>query len=247
MQNLKPHRLVWRKERKKHETLQTYGGNSHSVAVGCINRVVPQQWRCAAGWTGSNAVKLKTKHEMKMKSIITLAMLLAAAAHADIAVETANCVTNGITSTNIADTNAPKKDWGKYDLTLGGDGFTQVRSGKTGVEVDVGLSTDPFKQFPNLWLEVDQGVSWDSGFSGSTDFTGYWSFDIWKDTVYFNPGWSAGEVYGSGPSYLRTGPVVELQYYITDAVFVYTDINYDAVMSRGDHGLRYSFGMGFEF
>jgi hypothetical protein len=176
--------------------------------------------------------------------IISLALSLAAGAAAQ-----TNTLTNnvGIESTNIASTNTATKDYGKYDLTLGGDGFSDTRSRESGFEIDVSLSTDPFKQAPNLWLGIDQGVGWMPHFNGSTDLSVYWAFNIWNEKIYFNPGWSGGMVYGDGPSALRTGPLAEFQYYVTDSVFTYLDINYDAIKSSGSHGLRYSLGIGFEF
>lgn len=154
-------------------------------------------------------------------------------------------VTNAVVT---IDTNSvEKKDWGKYDVTLGGDATTSVRSGKSTFEVDLSISTNPFRKLPNLWLGMEQSVGFEPSFSGATDASAYWSFGIYHDKVFLNPGWSCGEVYGGGPSYTRTGPIMELQWYAGDDVFIYTDVDYDALQSRGSGGIRYSFGIGMEF
>lgn len=164
--------------------------------------------------------------------------------------------TNGI-GTNLCappaslpatDANAVKKDWGKYDLTIGGDGFTNPHTLKNGFEIDVGLSSNPFKKLSNLWIGIDQAIGREPSLSGSTDLTAYWPVDVYKGSIYINPGWSGGVLYGDGePSIWRTGPIVEGQYYVTDNSFVYTDINYDLLMSKGNGGFRYSIGIGIEW
>ena len=203
---------------------------------------------------------------MKLLSTILGLLILAGGAHAQ---------SNGVppvkdlavtpTPTNTASTNKlealvdgmakaalsvvePKKDYGKYDLTLGGDGFTSPHTLKNGFEFDVSLTTDHFARLTNLWVGLDQGMGWEPSFAGSTDFTSWWPFGVYADKVYFNPGWSAGVTYGEGdPSVFRSGPLVECQYFFWDTTFLYGDINYDLLQSRGNGNFRYSFGFGIEF
>lgn len=181
-----------------------------------------------------------------MKKLITLIAMLTAVASA----KAQTNATQAIVAPDLTLTNAPadtNKNYGKYDFTLGGDGFVNPHSGQSGFQFDIGLSTDPFKKIPALWVGIDQGIAWEPSFSGSTDVSIYYSFDIYKGKVYCNPGWSAGAVYGGDPTQYRSGPLLEFQYYITDSVFIYNDINYDAILSHGQGGLRDSFGLGFEF
>lgn len=139
-----------------------------------------------------------------------------------------------------------EKAYGSYEITLGGSGSTV--SGLSSGGLDVSLSTNPLKSAPSLWFGVNQGVYWEEGFSGSTDFNVNWSWHL-KGDLYLNTGWSAGGEYWSECGFnvnYRTGPEATLQYYFGNA-FVYTGVNYDIGLSNQKNGWRYSFGIGLAF
>jgi hypothetical protein len=142
---------------------------------------------------------------------------------------------------------APAADKTKYDLTLGAAGDVVPKTGENESGFSLSLSADPFKQWRQLWLGGSQSLSW-KPFAGSTDLDAEWQIAVYKDTVYVLPAWSVGCAYGneSGPAW-RTGPELLAQYYTTDHSFIYSQVNYDLLVTRGDHGLRWSIGIGLEF
>lgn len=135
------------------------------------------------------------------------------------------------------------KEFGGYELTLGGGGVSVAGNNSFGL--DVSLSSNPFKQLPSLWLGVAQGVAWEPTFSGSTDLFADWSTHLYKD-LWVNTGWSVGGVYDKSNLVWRTGPEVTFQYYIGDSAFLYSGVNYD-LQTQGKSGFRYSFGIGLSF
>lgn len=183
-----------------------------------------------------------------MKKLIALAVLTVATAFCFNA--QANDATNLVTTVSVTK-DAPTKDYGHYELTLAGGGIATSR-GNTQASVDVSLATDPFAKLPSLWVGAEQSVGWQSSFAGSTDLFADWSFNVYKQKVFINPGWNVGTVYGNNlsPSY-RTGPFVEAEYYITDNVFVIADVYYDISKNThsGDTGngndTRLTFGIGY--
>lgn len=170
-----------------------------------------------------------------MKNNITI-LILALVAAFGLSAQTTNSV---ITTNSVSG-----KSSGGYELTLGGAG-TSV-NGQNEVGADISLSTNPFNSRPEVWLGVSQGVSWSPKFAGSTDLFADWSQNIWREKLYANLGWSGGATYG-GETVWRSGPELTLQYYVSDDAFVYAGVNYDAVVSKGDKGFRYSFGIGLSF
>jgi len=173
-----------------------------------------------------------------MKKLLTILLVA-------VTMLTASAQTN--TLTLAPDATSGKSEAGSYELTLGGGG-TSV-DGENEVGLDFSISTNPFKQAPNLWLGLSQGVAWEPKLSGSTDVNANWSWHLFK-ALYLNTGWSAGVVYSRGDgefdSYWRTGPEATFQYYVGDNAFVYSGVNYD-VITRGESGFRYSFGIGLSF
>jgi hypothetical protein len=168
--------------------------------------------------------------------------------------------TNAITAPKLTleGTNSAvdSKDYNKVDLTLSSAGTSY--GGHNEVGVDVSLSIDPFKQLPSLWVGVSQSLYWQPAFQGSTDVDADWVFDIYKEKLYLNPGWSIGDVYGANSyNLIRTGPEVELQYYVSDDVYLYGCVNYDLLTkdshggwqtdNRDNNGWRWSIGLGWEF
>jgi hypothetical protein len=144
---------------------------------------------------------------------------------------------------------ASGKQAGSWEVTLGGGG-TQINNDST-FGLDISVGTNPFKDRPEVWLGVVQGAYWEPTFAGSTDIYADWSQPILPekldDSLYLNAGWSVGALYDRHTSATwRTGPEASLQWYTSDNAFIYGGVNWDFV-SQGDHGLRYSFGIGLAF
>lgn len=135
-----------------------------------------------------------------------------------------------------------KQNW---ELTLGGGGQS-INGEASSVGVDVGLSTNPFKTLPDLWVGAVQGLYWEPALSGSTDINSNWNFHIYKN-LYLNTGWSVGALYSGGHlDTWRTGPQATFEYYIGENAFVYAGVDYDLWLSNSDaeNGFRWSFGLG---
>ena len=175
---------------------------------------------------------------MKLITItVTLLMMVCLAANAQI-------TTNKNDVPTISTNESSGKEYGGYELTFGGGGSTI--KGKTEIGFDVSLSTNPFKARPEVWLGVAQCVYWSPVFSGTTDLYADWNTHLFKE-LYLNTGWSVGAVYGSTETTLyRTGPELSLQYYTDGNAFVYVGANYDFI-TKGESGIRYSFGIGLTF
>ena len=135
-------------------------------------------------------------------------------------------------------------DYGSYELTLGGGGFTNPKTSETQFGLDVSLSTDPFEKVPCLWVGVAQNLSWEPTFAGETDLFSDYSWHIYKQ-LWLNTGWSVGVSYDNtgASAVLHTGPEVSFEYYIGDSSFIYWGAN-DDIPSRGDNGIFYKFGIG---
>lgn len=183
-----------------------------------------------------------------MKNILTIALLSVALTGLTASAQTnTGPSSNTLNAVASLETNAPAagKQYGGYELTLGGSGATF--NGESAFGLDVSISTNPFKKLPSLWVGVAQGVYWEPTFSGSTDIFADWSTDLYKETLYLNTGWSVGALYGVGYSTTwRTGPEAYLQFYTSDNAFLFAEVNYD-FMSKGENGFRYSFGIGLLF
>ena len=183
-----------------------------------------------------------------MKNLVTSLVLavslmgLTAAAQTSVSTNQAAITSPSLSLTNV---ESGKKS-GAWEFTLGGGG-TEIK-GESAFGMDFSISTNPFKKRPEIWIGIAQGLYWEPTFAGSTDLFVDWSWNLWKDTLYLNTGWSVGGVYdNSGTSAIwRTGPEATLQYYTSDNAFIFAGLNWD-FQSRGDNGLRYSFGVGLSF
>lgn len=190
-----------------------------------------------------------------MKLITTTLALLAlvcltASAQVSTNGTNANIVVNGVTYTPL-NTNALEaadgKAFGGYEVTFGGGGSV-VKKESANFGLDLGVSSNPFKKLPNLWVGFNQGLYWEPSFSGATDLYADWNTHLIGE-LYVNTGWSVGTVYDSHSAYGRTGPEVTFQYYTSGNAFVYAGANYDFNFGekRAENGVRYSFGIGFAF
>ena len=65
-----------------------------------------------------------------------------------------------------ADTNSTKAGM-SYEFTMGGGGMTVDGNSEFGINLS--LSVNPFKQIPNIWIGVAQGVAWEPKLGGTTD------------------------------------------------------------------------------
>ncbi len=137
--------------------------------------------------------------------------------------------------------------YGGYELTIGMDGVVSPKAGKSEVALDFSLSTNPFKQLHNLWIGIEQAVAWEPHFAGSTDLSVEWAFNLYKETLYLNVGWSVGASYdGISELIFQTGPQATLQYYTSDSAFVFVGANWD-VTANGQNELPYYAGVGICF
>jgi hypothetical protein len=162
-----------------------------------------------------------------------------------------NAQTNDITtntpaaptlSTNTASSDAGK-EYGSYELTLGGTGVTSPKTGDTQFGIDVSLSVDPFKKAPNVWVGAAQSLSWEPAFAGETDIFSDYSWHLYKQ-LWLNTGWSAGVSYDTTSSVIwHTGPEASFEYYIGDSSFLFAGGNFD-LPSRGDSGFLWKLGIG---
>lgn len=149
---------------------------------------------------------------------------------------------SAVAQTNVVEQGA--KEYGGIELTLGGSGIKDKETSEFGL--DFSISTNPFKHVPQVWVGVAQSLFWaSSSFDGSTDVFADWNTHIYKD-LYLNTGWSVGSVYDKHSHIWRTGPEVTLQYYTSDNAFIYLGANYD-IVSEGNNGFRYGFGIGLAF
>jgi len=148
-----------------------------------------------------------------------------------------------------AQAQADDKDWGHYEITLGGAGVVVPKTGSSQFGLDFSLATDPLKFAPNVWFGWNQELTWEPNFAGSSDLYSEYAWNLYKN-LWMNTGWSVGILYDKETSPLyRTGPQVEFEFYVGDHSFFYTTVNYDfnSDTSRVQNGIRYSFGIGFTF
>lgn len=171
----------------------------------------------------------------KLITVLTLALTLS--------VFSLHAQTN--TTTTVSTNEVSGKEFGSYELTLGGGG--ESINGETTFGLDFSLSTNPLKVRPEVWVGFAQGLYWEPNFAGSTDLFADWSQNLWKEKLYANVGWSVGALYTNKElDTWRTGPELTLQYYVTDSSFIFAGVNYDVWQSNSDrdNGFRYSFGIG---
>ena len=176
-----------------------------------------------------------------MKRIIVVISIVAAVASLQAQTNLAPVSTTALT-TNTA-SGGSDKEYGSYELTLGGGGITSPKTGDTQFALDATLSTDPFKKLPNLWIGAAQSLSWEPSFAGETDIFSDYSWHLHKQ-LWLNTGWSVGGSYAAGTSIIwHTGPEASFEYYVGDSAFLFVGINFDMV-SRGDNNFPYKFGIG---
>lgn len=153
---------------------------------------------------------------------------------------------NGTTN-EVASADSGKTTPFAIEITLGGGGATTI-NGESTFGVDFSVSTNPFKNLPDIWVGIAQGAYWEPTFAGSTDFFVDYAIRIYKEDLYLNLGWSGGIVYDTESSFWRTGPEATFQYYFTDAAYLYVGANYDFNLdSKVEDGIRYGFGFGLHF
>lgn len=138
----------------------------------------------------------------------------------------------------VASTN----DVTKFDLEMGGSG-NLVRSGAGGIAAS--LYANPFKAARPLWVGVSQSVNYGPA-TGETDLGAQWSFNVWNETWFANPGWQIGYRYGSGTRSFTTGPQFELQWYYNDSTYLYGSAGL-SLAARGQGTGWYVVGVGLEF
>ena len=151
-----------------------------------------------------------------------------------------------LANTNTLTTVPEEKEYGKWEMTLGGGGDVNPKTGDSVFGADVSLAHNPLQSLPSLWFGVNQSLYWEPEFAGSTDLYSEWAWHLYGD-LYVNTGWSVGALYDKSfdnSTIWRTGPQVEFEYYLSDSTFLVTSLNYD-FPSRGDSDFRYSFGIGF--
>jgi hypothetical protein len=143
-------------------------------------------------------------------------------------------------------TNTVTSDVTKHDITISAGGLVLPSNGQSETALDFSFSLNPFSTVRNLWLGVAQSVAWSPQFAGSTDLDANWCIHI-VGNLYTLPGWSVGTVYQANSSVLwRTSPELQLQYYLSDDVFIIGQVNYD-IVSRDENDVRWSIGLGWEF
>jgi hypothetical protein len=190
--------------------------------------------------------------------ILVVGLLAGLTAQAQNTVTVTNYVT--ITNTVSADTNAltstnSAPDFGKYDITFSSAGSHYGSQTQAGI--DLSVSSNPFEDLSSLWFGVSQSLYWAPSFGGSTDVDADWNVSI-TDKICVLGGWSVGDVYGAGVNNLiRTGPEAIAQYYFSNDVYLYGQINYDLLTqesgggwqtsSSNNNGFRWSVGIGMEF
>jgi hypothetical protein len=178
-----------------------------------------------------------------MKRILTVVLMAAGAVSLN--AQTNAPATPEAAPTLALSTNAPAADkaYGSYELTLGGGGFTSPKTGDTQFGLNTTLSTDPFKQAPNVWVGAGQSLSWEPSFAGETDLFSEYSWHI-RGQLWLDTGWFGGIAYASDSAAVwHTGPYVEAEYYIGDSSFLFFEYDLD-MASRGDSTLPYRFGIG---
>ena len=142
---------------------------------------------------------------------IFIAIALLAGAQVGLNAQINDVGTNTITAPKLAlGTNSASgdtgKEYGSYELTLGGAGVTSPKTGDTQFGIDVTLSTDPFKEAPNVWVGAEQDLSWQPSFVGETDLFSEYAWHIYGQ-LWLNTGWSAGLSYDTASSVIwHTGP-----------------------------------------
>jgi hypothetical protein len=166
---------------------------------------------------------------------------------------TASSTLFGTNSPSLSLTNAPAETGTPMELTFGGSGLTNPKSGHTEFAFDLTYSFQPLKQ--PIWFGISQELGWSPALEGATDLDAAWAWSLIKDKLYLDTGWSAGAVYDRSSLGWRTGPEIELEYYTKGNAFIYAGINYDLLTHTAADGwttakgnpLRFDFGIGIAF
>jgi hypothetical protein len=164
---------------------------------------------------------------------------------------TVSADTNGNVVTIITgdgvNTNTSATDKTSWELTFGASGISDTKTRDSSGDLDVSLEASPFSFNRSIWVGGEQAITLNSGFSGFSDLFAEYSFDIYKDKVYLNPGWDIRATYASSDqTSFGTGPHVSLQYFFFNDAFVYGQVNY-LFESKNDDGFLYSAGLGVTF
>ena len=185
-----------------------------------------------------------------MKQLLLVALIGLTAFGVNAQVNTNTLAVPSLSLTNAVEETG--KTSGGWELTLGGGGETF--KGESYFGLDFSLSTNPFKNRPEVWVGVAQSLYWEPTLAGSTDLFVDWSLPILPskldERLYLNVGWSGGALYDNQGSEAiwRTGPEATFQYYTSDNAFIYAGVNYDVFKSgHQEGGWRYSFGIGLSF
>lgn len=141
------------------------------------------------------------------------------------------------------------------ELTFGAGGITVPETGETEFGFNFTLSAQLTK-LP-IWFGVSQELGWTPTLAGATDLYADWSWDLVKDKLSLNTGWSVGAVYDREQIGWRTGPEISLEYYTSGNAFIFIGANYDLAArdsagswhttDSGFNNLRYSAGIGIAF
>jgi hypothetical protein len=183
-----------------------------------------------------------------MKQLLTILALVTVVTLAVRADESTVSTNQLLTTTALTETNSDVAQG--YEITLGGGGFINPKTGEKQVSLDVTFETDPFASLRSLWIGGEQSISWTPTFAGYSDIFAEWSFGVWKDKLFLNTGWDLGITYAPESEVVwNTGPHASLQYFVAADVFTYAQANYD-IESKGNtdqNNVRLSFGIGWSF
>jgi hypothetical protein len=188
-----------------------------------------------------------------MKKFITILALALVNTIAQAADEVPTVDTNAIVAPKLT-LDAPEKKGMPKEFQLGGSGLTNPRTGETSFGFNTSLSIQPLSK--PIWFGVSQELGWEPSVFGATDLDSAWSWDIVKDKLSLNTGWSVGATYDRHTLGWRTGPEISLEYYTSGNAFIIVGANYDLFSKQSSHApwvtakdnaLRYFFGIGISF
>ena len=126
-------------------------------------------------------------------SILALGLLVGFTANAqNTKTVTSNvAVTNTVTAPTVVLADSAKGM--PMELTLGGAGVTDPKTGSTEFGFNFTLSVQPLKQ--PIWFGISQELGWSPSLVGATDLYSDWAWRIYKEKLYLNTGWSVGTTY----------------------------------------------------
>jgi hypothetical protein len=139
---------------------------------------------------------------------------------------------------------------GHLNLTLSGNGLSDLKTHDNGIGVTLGLSQEGLVWEP-LEAGVRQSIAYQSegnDVQGRTALFGDWNVPVAKKLVAF-VGWQADGTYGQGTSFTwRTGPEGGLKLFVADNAYLFGRVNYDLKLNgnAGD-SVAYTLGIGLRF